>query len=85
MHLVSRPGNLSLRTQVGRILDSGEKTTVRSGGLLVSIDKSPNGLGHQTRHGLIARCGVNTQLPQQGLRQAQCNVLVRLHVFQFIT
>jgi hypothetical protein len=34
---------------------------------------------------LIARCGVNTQLPQQGLRQAQCNVLVRLHVFQFIT
>ena len=85
MQLVSRPANLSARAAVGRISDSLQETALGLGVLLILFDQSPDGLRHETRHGLVARGSVNTQPSKQRLRKTERDVLVGLHVFQYIT
>jgi hypothetical protein len=85
MQFVSRPVDLSVRTAVGRISDSLQEAALGLGVLLISFDQSPDGLRHETGHGLVARGSVNTQPSKQCLRKTERDVLVGLHVFQCLT
>ena len=84
MEFLASPRNLPASPQVGSVSNSGEKAPLRALVFRVPAHHLLDGFGYQAGHGPVFGGRVHLELAQQGLGQAQGDVLMTFHGFQCI-